>query len=56
MALEISKTKIIRPTNDEIEMLIQGEHMPETGTYNTVKSFPSKMDDTYAHVLDYKSY
>ena len=55
-ALEISKTKIISPSEDSIEIMMQRERIPATGAYDTVKSTPSIMDDPYAHVLEYKSY
>ena len=30
--------------------------MPDTGTYDIVKSTPSRMDDPSAHILEYRSY
>ena len=55
-ALDISKKKIIRPSADTISMMMQMEHMPDTGAYDTVNSTPSIMDDLSAHVLEYISY
>ena len=44
------------PYTDAIAMKVQREWMPDNGTYSTSKSTPSRMDDTYEHVLEYKSY
>ena len=49
-ALEMSKTKIMRPSVDAISMIMQRERMPSTGYYDTVKSTPSSMDDPSAQV------
>ena len=50
-SLDISKTKTINPSADAIIMVIQREWIPDTGVYDTVKSTPSIMDDTFAHVM-----
>ena len=52
----MSKTKIIRPSSDAIAMMMQTERMSGTYVYNTVNSYPSIMDYTSAHVMDYISY
>ena len=36
--------------------MMQRDLIPETGAYDTVKFNPSRMDDPYAHVLEYRSY
>ena len=55
-ALGISYTKIMRSSVEAVAMIIQRERMTATGSYDTVNSTPSSMDDPYAHVLDYISY
>ena len=55
-ALEISKTKTMRPSADEIAMIMQRERVPDAGAYDTMTSTPSSKDDNYAHVFEYKSY
>ena len=52
----MSKKKIIKPCTDAVAMMIQRDLIPETGVYETVKSTPSIMDNTYIHVLEYRSY
>ena len=47
----MSKTKIIKPYEYAMKMIMQIYLMPSTGDYDTVKSIPSRMDDPYAHVL-----
>ena len=55
-ALYMSKAKILIPSTDAIDMIMQMEWITATGAYDTVKSNTSSMDDTYAHVLYYISY
>ena len=55
-SLDMSKTKIINTSTYEIEMMIRREKITATVAYETVKSTPSGMDDTYVHVLEYRSY
>ena len=55
-ALEMSRTKIMRPSADEIDMMMQRGCMPATGTYDIVYSTPSTVDDPSAHILEYKPY
>ena len=55
-ALEMSKTKIVRPSADAISMMIQRDQIPATGAYVTVKSTTSIVYDTSAHVVFYISY
>ena len=50
------KIKIINPYSDVIEMIIQRDLIPETGSYETVKSTPSIMGYPYVQVLEYRSY
>ena len=50
----MSKKKRTRPFADVIAMIMRKERMPVTGANYAVKSNPSNMDDTSAHVLDYK--
>ena len=52
----MSKINIFRPSIYVMAMMIQREIMPATGVYETVKSNPSSMDDSSAHVLEYSSY
>ena len=52
----MSKTKIIKPYEYAMTMIMQIYLMPSTGDYDTVKSTPSDMDDPSAHVLECKSY
>ena len=49
----MSKTKITRPSEERIAMIIQRERMPETGAYGIVMSNSSSMDDPSAHVIYY---
>ena len=37
MALDISKTKIIRTSEYETDMIMKSDWIPATGTYDTVK-------------------
>ena len=53
--LEMSKTKIIKTSAEEMETMIQIYLMPATGAYETVKSKPSILDDPSAHVIEYMS-
>ena len=46
----------MRPSADSIAMIMRRYHMPSIGVYDTVKSTPSSMDDTYANVFEYSSY
>ena len=46
----------MRPSTDEIYMIILRERIPATGVYDTVKSTPSSMYDPSAHVIEYISY
>ena len=55
-ALDMSKTKIMRPSAYAIAVIIWREQMPATDAYDTVNSNHSSMYDPSAHVLDYKSY
>ena len=50
------KTIIIQPYPDATTMMMQSEIIPETGTYEILNSTPSRMDDTSAKVLGYRSY
>ena len=50
------KKKTIRPSADEIAMIMQMERIPDTGAYDTVKSNHSSMDDTSENVIQYRSY
>ena len=52
----MSKTKIMRPSADEITMIIQRVWIPTTVAYDTVNSTPSSMDDSSEHFLEYISY
>ena len=52
----MSKIKMIRPSADAIVVMIRRELMKNTGTYDTVNSNTSRMDDTSEHVPEYKSY
>ena len=52
----MSKTKIIKPSEYAMEMIMQIDLMPSTGDYDTVKSNPSSMDDPYENFLDNISY
>ena len=52
----MSKTKIIKPYEDAMKMIMQIYLMPSTGDYDTVKSISSSMDYSSAYVLEYKSY
>ena len=47
----MSKTKIMRPSADAVDMIMQRDRMTATGAYDTVNSTPSNMDDPYAYVL-----
>ena len=44
----------MRPSADAIAMMMQREQMTSTCAYGTVNSTPSIMDDTSAHVIEYK--
>ena len=50
-ALDMSKTKIIKPSADVIAIMMQREWMPATAAYETTKSTPSSMDYLSVHVL-----
>ena len=50
------ETKIIRPSVDAIVKMMRRDRMPVTVVYDKVKSTPTIMDDTYAHVLKYRKY
>ena len=52
----MSKTRMIKTSLDLLDMVMQGEKIPSTGAYDTVKSTSSSMNDTYAHVLKCWSY
>ena len=52
--LEMSKTKIMRPSAYPIATITRRERIPATGAYDTVKSTTSSMDDLSAHVLGFK--
>ena len=54
--LEMSKTKIMRPSAYPIATITRRERIPATGAYDTVKSTTSSMDDLSAHVLGFKWY
>ena len=54
--MEIPNKKIVRPSADAISMMMQRERMTETGAYETVKSTTSRIDDTSANALEYRSY
>ena len=55
-ALDMYKTKIMRPYADSISVITQRERMPANFSYHTVKSTPSSIYDTFAYVLEYKLY
>ena len=46
----------MRPSADEITVMIQREQMKATGAYDTLNSNISRMDDPSAHVLEYRLY
>ena len=46
----------MRPSTYAIAIIFQRERMAAKFAYDTVKSTLSSMDDTYAHVIDYRSY
>ena len=48
---EMSKTKIIKISEEAMKMMMQRDLMPETGAHETGGSIPSTMDHTSAHVL-----
>ena len=48
--------KRMRPSADAIDMIMRLEWMITTGTYDTVNSTPSNMDDPSTHFLEYTSY
>ena len=50
----MSKTKIMRPSEDAIDMMMKMDQIPATDAYDTVKSTTSIMDDTYEHVIEYR--
>ena len=52
----MSNAKRIKPSTYAIAMMMRKYIMPATGAYETVKSTTSSMDDTYAHVMGYRSY
>ena len=52
----MSKTKIMKPYTDSIATMMQRERITDTGAYETLKSTPSIMNDTSAHVMKYISY
>ena len=52
----MSKTKIMMPFADAIATIIQRGWMTATDAYNTVKPDPSRKDEPYVHVLEYRSY
>ena len=54
--LDMYKTRIMRPSADKIDMIMQRERMPATGAYATVKSTSSRMDDLYTNILEYREY
>ena len=56
MALEMSKTRIINPSADAMDIIIQREQITATGAYETVNPTPLSMDDPSSHVLGYRSY
>ena len=45
----MSKTKIIRPYKNAIEIMMQKERVQANGAYDTVKSNPLSMDDPSPH-------
>ena len=47
----MSKTNKMRPSADEISMIMRRSRISYIGAYDTVKSTPSIMDDPYAHVI-----
>ena len=55
-SLDMSKTKIMGPSADNVFMIMRREQIPYTGAYDTVKSTPSIMNDPSEHVLEYRSY
>ena len=50
------KTKIIKASEDAIEMMTQREQMSYSGAYETAKSTNSSMDVPYENVMEYISY
>ena len=55
-AFNISNTNIMRTSEDSIDIIMQRKQMKAADAYDKVKSTPSRMDDPYAHVLEYISY
>ena len=43
MALEMSETKIIKPSTEAMSIMMRRYLLPTTGAYDTVKSNPSRM-------------
>ena len=52
----MSKTKIIIPSVEAIEMLIQRYIIPSYGAYEAVRPTTSSMYDPYSHIIEYRSY
>ena len=53
-ALEISETKIIKPSANVMAMIMQREQMPVNGVYETVKPTPTSMNYPSSHVFTLK--
>ena len=45
----------MRPSSDEISMMMWRERIPANSLYDTVESTPSIIDDQFSHVLEYES-
>ena len=52
----MSTKKIMRPSADEIAMIMRRERIPATGACDTVNLTPSSMNDTSKQFLDYRLY
>ena len=50
----MSKTKIIKPSEDAIAMVMWMEKLSSTGAYETVNSTTSSMDYASKHVMEYR--
>ena len=46
----------MRPSAEGISIIIQRDRVKSTGSYDTVNSNPSSVDDPYARALEYISY
>ena len=51
-ALDMTKTKIVKPSEYAVDTMIWREQMMAAGAYDTMKSHPSIIDDLSANVLE----